>query len=108
MQQSNPNHAAMASYRFMLRILRMQGIEQHKLSYEGFAKTAEKNSGLLPAGVISEAVARIQAAAFSRNGLSAEDAAWLYQTAMQMAAAMYEKEGFIRRIWLRWGRHIVE
>ncbi|MCQ2416952.1 MAG: transglutaminase-like domain-containing protein [Oscillospiraceae bacterium] len=108
MQQASPNDAAMASYQFIVKLLRIQGIEQQKLSYEAFAKAAEAHSGLAAKGRISETIAIIQAAAFSRNGVTAGDAKRLYGTAMQMASAMYEKAGFFRRIWLRWGRHIVE
>ncbi len=107
MQSSDPNAAAHAAYSFIIRLLRMQGIEQNKLSHDQFADEAEAHCKLLPAGKIRNAIAIQQAAVFSRNGISKPDAKVICKTANQLASAMYRNAKPMKKLWLRWIRHII-
>lgn len=104
---SDPNAAAHASYQFMEHLLRMQGIEQKKRTYDEFAAEAERSCALLPKGKIKAASAIVQEAAFSRNGISKENAQKIAETSEQLAEAMYKNAKPLKKLWLRWGRHIV-
>ena len=107
MHSSDPNEAANAAYTFIVLLLHIQGIDQKKMSHDEFAAKAEEDCKLLSAGKLSRAVSIQQAVAFSRDGISAADAKIICKTANQLAAAMYRKAGFLKKIWLRWGRHII-
>ena len=107
MQNNDPNAAAHAAYSFIIHLLHMQGIDQKKLSHDQFAEEAEQQCALLPGGRIRNAIAIQQAAVFSRNGIAENDAKVICKTANQLAAAMYRNAKPLRKLWLRWGRHIV-
>lgn len=107
MQDSDPNAAAHAAYTFIVRLLHLQGIDQKKLSHDQFAAEAEQQCRLLPGGRIRNAIAIQQAAVFSRNGISENDAKVICKTAVQLANAMYRNAKPLRKLWLRWGRHII-
>lgn len=107
MRVKEPNKAAQASYLFLMYLLHVQGLDQKKLSHDEFAERAEEECKLLPKGRISNAIAIQQAAVFSRNGIAQPDAKILCKTAEQLADAMYREAGPLRKLWLRWGRHIV-
>ncbi len=107
MQCSDPNAAANAAYIFIVQLLHIQGIDQKKLSHDEYAAEAEAKCKLLPFGKLNRAVTIQQAAVFSRNGISAADAKVICKTANQLAAAMYRNATPLRKLWLRWGRHIV-
>ena len=68
---------------------------------------AEAECPLLEKGRITEAVSIQQAVAFSRSGISQEDAKRIRSTALRLADEMYQHSGKLRRFWLRWFRHIV-
>ena len=59
-------------------------------------------------GRIRRAIDIQQAAVFSRNGIPKTDAKVICKTANELAAAMYQNAKPLRRLWLRWGRHIVK
>jgi hypothetical protein len=108
MESSDPNAAAHAAYTFIVQLLRMQGIEQEKLSHDEFSDTAEAQCKLLPAGKIRRAIDIQQAAVFSKNGIAQADAKVICKTATDLAKAMYVNAKPLRKLWLRWGRHIVK
>ncbi len=107
MHDKDGNAAAHASYDYLIRLLHLLGIDQKRMSHDTFAAFAEKECDLLKKGKISKAIEIQQAAVFSRTGVSSADAKILCQTAELLAGAVYQKAGFFRRLWLRWGRHIV-
>ena len=107
MRQENANRASSASYTFLLRLLRMQGIQQGNALHGDFAETAEEACELLEPGQVTRAVAVQQQAVFSKDGVSAEEAAELCGTAEQLADAIYQKADRRYRLILRWFRHIV-
>lgn len=107
MQSSNPNEAANAAYTFIVLLLHIQGIDQQKLSHDEFASETEKKCKLLPAGKLSHAFTIQQAAVFSRNGIAHADAKVICKTANQLANAMYRNANPLKKLWLRWGRHII-
>ena len=107
MRQKDPNSAALAAYLFLIYLLHIQGINQEKLSHDEFSEKAEKECKLLPHGTITRAIAIQQASVFSRNGITQPEAKTLCKTARHLAAAMYRDAGPLRKLWLRWGRHIV-
>ena len=107
MSDSDPNAAAHASYQFMEHLLAMQGILQRQYTYDEFAAEAERRCSLLPKGRIKAASAIVQEAAFSRDGISTEHAGQIAKTAEELAAAMYQNAKPLKKLWLRWGRHIV-
>ncbi len=107
MESDDPNAAAHAAYTFIMQLLRMQGIEQKKLSHDEFAAEAEAHCKLLPKGKIRHAIAIQQAAVFSRNGIAKADAKVICKTANQLASAMYREAKPFGKLWLRWGRHII-
>ena len=108
MENSDPNAAAHAAYTFIVQLLRMQGIEQEKLSHDEFSDTAEAQCKLLPAGRIRRAIDIQQAAVFSKNGIVQADAKVICKTATDLAKAMYTNAKPLRKLWLRWGRHIIK
>ena len=107
MRSKDPNQAAQAAYQFLIYLLHIQGINQEKLSHDEFSELAETKCSLLPHGSVTRAIAIQQAAVFSRNGITQPEAKVLRKTAKHMADAMYRNAGLLRKIWLRWGRHII-
>lgn len=107
LSDEDPNRAADASYGFLLHLLHIRHIDQENRSHEEFAAMAEAECPLLEKGRITEAVSIQQAVAFSRSGISQEDAKRIRSTALKLADEMYQHSGKLRRFWLRWFRHIV-
>ena len=107
MHNKDGNAAAHASYEYLIRLLHLLGIDQKRMSHDTFAAYAEKECDLLRKGKITKAIEIQQAAVFSRTGVSPADAKILCETAELLAGAVYQKAGFFRRLWLRWGRHII-
>ena len=107
MQDGNPIRAAEASYDFLLQLLEMQGILQGGRTHEAFAEEAEKQCKLLPKGKITQAVTMQQQAVFSRDGASAEEAAVIRTVALALAKAYYDNAKPLKKLWLRWGRHLM-
>ncbi len=107
MHGKDPNQAADASFAYLIRLLRLLGIEQQRLTHEDFAKKAEEQCKLLPEGRLTAAVNLQQRVVFSRSGISGEQAAALRKTAVQLAKAIYQQSNPFRRFWLRWGRHLL-
>ena len=108
MRSEDPNRAADASYGFLLRLLQMQKIRQEKRTHEDFAALVQAECDLLPAGRMMRVIAVQQQAAFSRSGIAAEDAALVRETALTLAERMYSKANPLKKLWLRWFRHIVK
>ena len=108
MHDKDPNKAALASYEFIVHLLRIYGIEQKQLGHIEYAEMAEEQCTLLPPGRILRAVEIQETAVFSRSGIAAADAKTIRKTAEQLAAEMYRKAKPLRKLWLRWGRHIVK
>ncbi|MBQ5335526.1 MAG: transglutaminase domain-containing protein [Oscillospiraceae bacterium] len=108
MRQKDANRASGASYAFLLRLLRMQGIQQGNALHGDFAETAEEACELLDAGKLARAVDVQQKAVFSKEGVSAEEAAELCSTAEQLAEVMFSQADRRHRLHLRWFRHIVK
>ena len=108
MHDKDGNAAAHASYDYLMKLLHLIGIDQKRMSHDTFAAFAEEECDLLKKGKITKAIEIQQAAVFSRTGVSPADAKILCQTAELLAGAVYQKAGFFRRLWLRWGRHIVQ
>lgn len=107
MADADANQAAQAAYLFLIYLLHIQGLDQKKLSHDEFSEKAEAECKLLPKGRIARAIAIQQEAVFSRNGIAQADAKMLFQTAQQLADAMYRDANPLRKLWLRWGRHII-
>ena len=63
--------------------------------------------GLLKKGMIAKAIEIQQAAVFSRSGISQTDAKAICKIAHDLASSMYQHAKPMRKLWLRWGRHIV-
>ena len=91
-----------------MHLLRIYGIEQKQLGHIEYAEMAEEQCTLLPPGRILRAVEIQETAVFSRSGIAAPDAKTIRKTAEQLAAEMYRKAKPLRKLWLRWGRHIVK
>lgn len=107
MRGKDPNAAANASYRFLMQLLKMQGITPGRQSHEEFALYAEEKCPLLKAGAMQNAVAVEQAVLFGNTVIPAQDAAMLCETAEQLAEALCQESGTLRRFVLRYIRHIV-
>lgn len=107
MHDHDPNRAAQASYQFIIKLLRIYGLEQKKLSHDEFAEQAENACHLLKRGRITRAITIQQAAVFSRSGISQTDAKAICKIAHDLASSMYQHAKPMRKLWLRWGRHIV-
>lgn len=107
MRDPDPNRAAQAAYQVIIRLLKIYGIEQKKLSHDEFAEQAEAACHLLKRGRITRAITIQQAAVFSRSGISQSDAKAICKIAHDLASSMYQHAKPLRKLWLRWGRHIV-
>ncbi len=107
MRSADPNAAANAAYIFIVQLLHIQGIDQKKLTHDEYAAEAEAKCKLLSSGKLTRAVTIQQAAVFSRDGISKADAKIICKTAVQLANAMYQNASPLRKLWLRFGRHIV-
>ncbi|HBI84720.1 MAG TPA: hypothetical protein DDX71_00310 [Ruminococcus sp.] len=107
LSEDDPNRSADAAYAFLMHLLHIRHIDQENRSHEEFAALAEKECPLLEKGRITEAISIQQAVAFSRNGITQDDAKRIRGTALQLADEMYRNAGRLRRFWLRWFRHIV-
>ena len=107
MRDDDPNRAADASFAFLVLLLRLQGIEQGSAAPESFAQRAENECRLLSAGRLTQAVTFQQQAVFSREGVTAEQAAAMRKTALQLAKKLYESAKPLRKLTLRWCRHII-
>jgi len=107
MHDTDPNRAGDAAYSFLLKLLEIQGIEQRRLTHEQFAEKAEKECRLLPAGRLKQAVSSQQEAVFSRNGITAQQAETMRKTALLLAKKMYAEAKPLKKLALRWGRHII-
>ena len=107
MHDKDPNKAGDAAFGFLLKLLEIQGIEQRRLTHEQFAEKAEKECRLLPAGKLKQAVSAQQEAVFSREGITAQQAESMRKTALLLAKKMYAEAKPLKKLALRWGRHII-
>lgn len=107
MNQNRPYLAATTSYSFLLRLLRLCNLRQGNRLHGEFAELAESNCSLLEPGKISRAINIQQQAVFSREGVTAEEAAEIADTAQKLADQIYAHAGKLRRLILRWILHIV-
>ncbi len=107
MHDRNPNHAAQASYHFIVQMLAMRGIEQNQLTHDDFAEKAEAACKLLPKGRIRSVSAIVQESVFSRSGITNEDAEKVSAAAEQLAQAMYQEAKTTKKLWLRWVKHLI-
>ncbi len=107
MHADNPNESAEASYTFLCMLLGILGIRQNGRSHDAFAVAAESACELLDKGCIADVIRTMQTVAFSREGISAEEAAAVRETAETLAEEIYRQAKTPRRFWLKWFRHIV-
>ena len=108
MSQKDPAQAGEASYAFLAQLLHLQGIDEENRQHSEFADLAEEHCQLLREGRLRRAVTIRQRAVFSRDGIRAEQADYLRQTAEELARKLYERGGTLQKFWLRWFRHIVK
>lgn len=106
MNDANPNRAANASYRYLLLLLKLLGIEQGGLSHEDFAALAEDSCKLLPPGTLRHAVMTQRAVTFSRQGADEHQAQKLRGTAKALERALMTDASRPKRLLLRVVRHI--
>lgn len=104
----NPNRTANAGYRFVIQLLKMQGITQGKRTHEGFAAYAQEQCSLLPEGAMDKVIAVQQEVVFSGGMVSEENASAVAEIAQQLAKSIFDAAPPRKQFRLRWIEHIVQ
>lgn len=104
-----PNLAAGAAYALLLKVLAFADItRQPQQSHEEFAQMAENICPYLQSGAMQRAMEIQLAVAFSRNGVTRDEAAEQGAFVHTLIDTMYQKMPFHKRFVMRWIHHWVK